>query len=70
MLSRKVSKVKQPTLILWGREDKILDLDFANKLESELPNSKLVWVEQCGHAAFMEKPRDVAQAIFEFFEIQ
>lgn len=42
-------QVQQPTLVLWGRQDTILELAYAERFERTLPNGRLVWIEDCGH---------------------
>lgn len=65
--SAKVSQINAPTLVLWGREDGILDgTEFANKFVSTLPNGRLQWIEQCGHVPHLEQPEKTADAITEF----
>jgi hypothetical protein len=45
-----------PTLVLWGRQDKILEPAMAARFEADLPDGRLVWVEECGHCAHLEAP--------------
>lgn len=54
------------TLILWGRNDEILEPTNADKFASTLPRSRLVWVDACGHCPHLEQPQLTAQQIFEF----
>lgn len=45
----KVSKINVPSLVLWGRDDGILDgTEFATKFIDTMPNAKLQWIEECG----------------------
>ena len=66
ILSDKVSKVKQETLILWGDRDAILEPSSAYRFEEELPRGKLIWVESCGHVPHLEKPDKTAEDIINF----
>jgi pimeloyl-ACP methyl ester carboxylesterase len=54
------------TLVLWGREDKILEPSYAEKFMKELPNARLVWVEKCGHVAHLEQPDFMCQTLWDF----
>jgi pimeloyl-ACP methyl ester carboxylesterase len=62
----KISAIKQPTLILWGENDKILGIKDATKFKKLIPNSKLVWITECGHVPHLEKPQITAEHILEF----
>ncbi len=59
-------QVQQPTLVLWGRQDEILEPSTAAKFEAALPNGRLVWVEECGHCAHLEQPAFAAEQIMAF----
>lgn len=63
----KVSKIDVPSLVLWGRQDGILDgEEFANKFVETLPNAQLQWIEECGHVPHLEQPEVTAQLISDF----
>lgn len=65
--SQKVRKVTQPTLVLWGREDGILDGETeTKKFMRELPDAELRWIEECGHVPHIEKAEETASLIHEF----
>eukprot|EP00195_Chlamydomonas_chlamydogama_P015082 CAMPEP_0202910112 /NCGR_PEP_ID=MMETSP1392-20130828/51141_1 /ASSEMBLY_ACC=CAM_ASM_000868 /TAXON_ID=225041 /ORGANISM="Chlamydomonas chlamydogama, Strain SAG 11-48b" /LENGTH=330 /DNA_ID=CAMNT_0049600105 /DNA_START=131 /DNA_END=1123 /DNA_ORIENTATION=- len=65
-LSKRVKEVGVETLVLWGRNDEILDPKYATRFQEELPNGRLVWVEQCGHSPHLEQPQFMAQQVLEF----
>jgi pimeloyl-ACP methyl ester carboxylesterase len=55
--SKLISQVSVPSLVLWGRQDKILDgKAFAPKFMETLPSATLVWIEECGHVPHLEQP--------------
>lgn len=67
--SSKVPKIKSPALVLWGREDGILDgTEFANKFVEELPDAELTWIEECGHVPHLEQPEETATTILNFLK--
>jgi len=59
-------KIPQPTLILWGENDKILGTKDAKRFREALKNSQLFWIPQCGHVPHLEKPERVAELIKSF----
>lgn len=61
-----ISDIKQQTLIIWGKQDKIIGTKGANKFAKGIPNSKLVWIDNCGHVPHLEKPQITAQIILDF----
>jgi pimeloyl-ACP methyl ester carboxylesterase len=62
----KLAQIRQPTLILWGQYDRILGIADANKFKRAIANSKLIWIEDCGHVPHLEQPQITAQHILEF----
>lgn len=65
-LANKIAQITQPTLIIWGDRDRILGIADAEKFTAALPQSKLVWVPNCGHVPHLEKPEITAEAILAF----
>jgi pimeloyl-ACP methyl ester carboxylesterase len=53
--------ISQSALILWGRQDKILGVKDADRFQKLLPQSKLVWIENCGHVPHLEQPQVTAE---------
>lgn len=64
--SAKVATIECPSLVLWGRQDKILEIDFAQKFIDTLPNAELKWIEDCGHVPHLEKSETTAEEIANF----
>eukprot|EP00428_Durinskia_dybowskii_P048295 CAMPEP_0170351818 /NCGR_PEP_ID=MMETSP0116_2-20130129/77216_1 /TAXON_ID=400756 /ORGANISM="Durinskia baltica, Strain CSIRO CS-38" /LENGTH=315 /DNA_ID=CAMNT_0010605735 /DNA_START=144 /DNA_END=1091 /DNA_ORIENTATION=- len=66
--SSKIPLIQSPSLVLWGRQDGILEgKEYANQFVETLPNARLVWIEECGHVPHLEQPETTASAIAEFF---
>jgi len=61
-----LSQITQPTLILWGDTDQILGTQDAEKFTQLIPQSKLIWIQDCGHIPHLEQPEIVAQHILDF----
>jgi pimeloyl-ACP methyl ester carboxylesterase len=65
-LSSRIGEVEAPTLVVWGRNDGILDPRNAERFVEELPSGRLVWVEECGHFPALEQPARLDAAVREF----
>jgi pimeloyl-ACP methyl ester carboxylesterase len=44
-----------PVCLIWGKNDNITPPPVAEEFHYLLPDSELFWIDQCGHAAMMEK---------------
>jgi pimeloyl-ACP methyl ester carboxylesterase len=58
--------VHQPTLILWGREDRWIPIAQATLFQQALAASRLVVLERCGHTPQEECPDETLQALTAF----
>lgn len=61
-----LANIKAPTLILWGKEDQIIDARNADVFDSMLPNSRKIIMEKTGHLAMIERPKKSAEYFIEF----
>jgi pimeloyl-ACP methyl ester carboxylesterase len=62
---KKLGEIQQPTLILWGDRDQILGTVDAKRFKRAIPNSKLIWIQDCGHVPHLEQPQITARYILE-----
>eukprot|EP00929_Paragymnodinium_shiwhaense_P077327 TRINITY_DN39819_c0_g2_i1.p1 TRINITY_DN39819_c0_g2~~TRINITY_DN39819_c0_g2_i1.p1 ORF type:complete len:406 (-),score=50.06 TRINITY_DN39819_c0_g2_i1:202-1419(-) len=67
-LSPLPAQIQAPTLLIWGANDRVLDLDEqAPRFEQELKCArKITWIEDCGHVPHLEQPKATAAAIADF----
>jgi pimeloyl-ACP methyl ester carboxylesterase len=66
-LSDRIAEISMPTKILWGRHDRILGTKDAAKFEKTIEQSKLYWIESCGHVPHLEKSEETARIILSEF---
>jgi pimeloyl-ACP methyl ester carboxylesterase len=59
-------RVTQPTLLVSGQEDRIVDPEHAAAVAPLLPRGEFVCIPHCGHAPQMEKPRFVNRLVVDF----
>lgn len=55
-MAKDLPNMKQPTCIIWGKQDEVTPPKVADEFNELLPNSDLFWIDKCGHAAMMEHP--------------
>jgi pimeloyl-ACP methyl ester carboxylesterase len=65
-LMTRLGEIKVPTLILWGRQDKVIPLAVGEILHHAIPNSTLEVLEECGHVPQEEKPDETIKLISRF----
>jgi pimeloyl-ACP methyl ester carboxylesterase len=57
-----------PTLVITGREDRVVPAENSRVLAGRIPNARLAVVENAGHLFFVEKPAESLAAIRGFLE--
>jgi pimeloyl-ACP methyl ester carboxylesterase len=59
-------RVHVPTLVVWGREDRIVPLECAEAYRRVLPAARLEIINQCGHYPQLEKPEEFTRLVGDF----
>ncbi len=67
-MSSDLPNIKTPTLLIWGENDLVTPPEVAVEFNSLLPNSKLVWIKECGHAPMMEHPKEFNKILFNWLD--
>ncbi|TKB96980.1 alpha/beta fold hydrolase [Pedobacter cryophilus] len=67
-MSKDLSKIKIPVALIWGKNDKITPPEVAEEFNLLLPDSELTWIDQCGHAPMMERPKEFNETLVKFLE--
>ncbi len=62
--------IQAPVCIIWGDQDRILDVSGASILEKGLKNHQTVILKDTGHLPMMEKPAETAAAYMNFLKNQ
>jgi pimeloyl-ACP methyl ester carboxylesterase len=55
--------VRTPTLVVWGRENRVVPLECGERYVKALRNAKLAVIDGAGHFVEMEKPEELARLI-------
>jgi len=61
-LDDRLGEVKTPTLIVWGREDRILDVSCTELMKERIPDNSCVVFDDVGHVPMIECPAATAAA--------
>lgn len=61
-------RVRAPTLVVWGAEDKVVSVRRATRTTRLLPRGRLLALPRTGHVAQMERPVTVARAILGMWD--
>ncbi len=63
-----LGRIRVPTLVIVGEDDKATPPEENKKISELIPNSRLIVVKNAGHMVIYEKPREVNKAIEDFIK--
>jgi pimeloyl-ACP methyl ester carboxylesterase len=67
-LKERLHKIKAHTLILWGKKDPVIPVEFAREFHAEIKNSQVVIMKNAKHTPFYERPEEFSSIIIDFLE--
>lgn len=65
LLEDKMATFQLPVDLIWGASDRLVPLDYAKKLHSQLPHCTLTVIDRCGHAPQLERPRELTRVLLQ-----
>lgn len=65
-IDKGIKSIKQPTLVVWGRQDGLTPVEDGERFKKDIPNSTLLVIEECGHAPQFEKAAEFNTALLKF----
>jgi pimeloyl-ACP methyl ester carboxylesterase len=65
-ISRDAHLITQPTLLLWGENDREIPLADGERLHEEIPGSRLIVFLECGHLPHEEYPKAFTNVVIDF----
>jgi 2-hydroxy-6-oxonona-2,4-dienedioate hydrolase len=65
-LSRLKSIEDIPTLIIWGKSDNLIPIEYSEPFKQVFKNYRVELIEDAGHAPFVEKPAIICEILHSF----
>ena len=65
-----LKNIKQPTCLIWGKNDNITPPFVGEEFNKLIPNSELHFIDKCGHAPMMEVPHEFNSILEKFLAKQ
>lgn len=67
-LEDQLANISVPTLIIWGKYDRLIDVSCTEKLRTAIPRNECIIMEDTGHMPMIERPRESAAAQRQFLQ--
>ena len=66
--TNRIKDIQQPTLIIFGEKDQLINSDNAYLFQKDIKNSKAIIIKNVGHVPMEEAPKATAELINEFIK--
>lgn len=67
-LKSEIGKIQHPTLIIWGRQDRLIPWTFGWQASWKIPNAQVKVFDLCGHLPMLEIPDRFVTTVVNFLE--
>ena len=67
-LDDRLSQVRVPTLVVWGKQDQLVPFSSGEKYAAGIPGARLVAFDKCGHIPKAEKTAEFVSAVIAFLD--
>lgn len=64
--SERVRGITRPTLVVHGRDDKLIPVTNGERLAERIPGARLELLADCGHMPMWEKPEELSRLVLDF----
>jgi pimeloyl-ACP methyl ester carboxylesterase len=66
LITEKLTNISSPTLIIWGTNDPIIPITFADVFVSSIENCQFYEMNECGHTPYVQEPEKFASYVLKF----
>ena len=65
-LDDRLGKIKTPTLVVWGKQDRLIPMAMGERYAAGIAGAKLMSFDKCGHVPPIEKTEEFVAAVTAF----
>ncbi|TBR22131.1 MAG: alpha/beta hydrolase [Candidatus Nitrosotenuis sp.] len=66
LTKERLGKILIPTLIIWGKDDRVIPIKNATRFYTSIKNSKHLEMKKCGHVPFVDEPELFSKLVLQF----
>ena len=67
-LTKSLKKISVPTLIIWGEDDPVIPVKYADDFVSSIQDCRFYMMDNCGHTPYVDDPKKFAKLVLDFLE--
>lgn len=68
VITNKLHSVIAPTLIIWGSNDPVIPIQYADEFVSSIKDCRFYRMDGCGHTPYVEDPKAFVSVVLNFLQ--
>jgi 2-hydroxy-6-oxonona-2,4-dienedioate hydrolase len=68
VITKSLNKISAPTLIVWGENDPVIPIKYADDFVSSIKDCRFVTMDDCGHTPYVDDPQRFSKLVLDFLE--
>lgn len=66
IITQFLTKISVPTLIIWGEDDPVIPIKYADDFVSSIQDCRFYMMDNCGHTPYVDEPQKFAKLVIDF----
>ena len=66
IITKKLTTISIPTLIIWGEEDPVIPIKYADSFVSSIQDCRFFRMDKCGHTPHVDEPKKFSKLVLDF----
>ncbi len=68
VITKSLNKISAPTLIVWGKNDPVIPIKYADDFVSSIKDCRFVTMDDCGHTPYVDDPKRFSKLVLDFLK--
>lgn len=68
LITKSLQKISAPSLIIWGEDDPVIPVKYADDFVSSIPDCRFYMMDNCGHTPYVDDPERFSKLVLDFLE--
>lgn len=68
VITKSLAKISAPSLIVWGENDPVIPIKYADDFVSSIKDCRFVTMDDCGHTPYVDDPKRFSKLVLDFLE--
>lgn len=66
IITKKLPSISTQTMLIWGSEDPVIPIQYADDFISSLKDCRFVRMDGCGHTPYVQDPQTFSEKVLDF----